>query len=390
MIKKIVILGSTGSIGTSTLKSISKNKNFKVLLITANKNIKKLLDQSIKYNVKYAIIEDHGKYIKYKKKFKKNNIILYNGFKKINSIIKGKVSFSINAISGINGLEPTLKIIPLTEKILIANKESIICAWEIILKKLNKYNTEFIPIDSEHFSIWKLIKNENNQNIDKILLTASGGPLLNKTKKQLLNIKPEVALNHPNWKMGKKISIDSSTMMNKIFEFIEARKIFKLKKKKLSIIIHPSSFVHAIVFFKGNIIKLLAHQTNMMIPISNALGIYKKNNNYSFLDNMDKLNNLKFQNPKINQFPLLRILDYIPENFTYFETILITINDNLVYKYLNNSINYISIHLNLLRLIKSPFFKRYYKLKPKNIYDIKEMISLTNNFIENKIKNYEN
>ena len=390
MIKKIVIFGSTGSIGTSTLKSISKNKNFKVLLITANKNIKKLLDQSIKYNVKYAIIEDQGKYIKYKNKFKKNNIILYNGFKKINSIIKGKVSFSINAISGINGLEPTLKIIPLTEKILIANKESIICAWEIILKKLNKYNTEFIPIDSEHFSIWKLIKNENNQNIDKILLTASGGPLLNKTKKQLLNIKPEVALNHPNWKMGKKISIDSSTMMNKIFEFIEARKIFKLKKKKLSIIIHPSSFVHAIVFFKGNIIKFLAHQTNMMIPISNALGIYKKNKNYSFLDNMDKLNNLKFQNPKINQFPLLRILDYIPENFTYFETILITINDNLVYKYLNNSINYISIHLNLLRLIKSPFFKRYYKLKPKNIYDIKEMISLTNNFIENKIKNYEN
>ena len=128
----------------------------------------------------------------------------------------------------------------------------------------------------------------------------------------------------------------------------------------------------------------------MMIPISNALGIYEKNNNYSFLKNMDKLNNLKFQNPKINQFPLLKILDYIPENFTYFETILITINDNLVYKYLNNSINYISIHLNLLRLIKSPFFKRYYKLKPKNIYDIKEMINVTNNFIENKIKNYEN
>ena len=315
---------------------------------------------------------------------------MYYGFEKINSIIKSKVSFSINAISGIDGLDPTLKIIPLTEKILIANKESIICAWEIILKKLNKYKTEFIPIDSEHFSIWKLIKNENNQNVDKILLTASGGPLLNKTKKQLLNIKPKVVLNHPNWKMGKKISIDSSTMMNKIFEFIEARKIFNLKKKKLSIIIHPSSFVHAVVFFKGNIIKLLAHQTDMMIPISNALGIYEKNNNYSFLKNMDKLNNLKFQNPKINQFPLLKILDYIPENFTYFETILITINDNLVYKYLNNSINYISIHLNLLRLIKSPFFKRYYKLKPKNIYDIKEMINVTNNFIENKIKNYEN
>ena len=389
MIKKIVILGSTGSIGTSTLKSISRNKNYKIQLITANKNIKKLLNQSIKYNVKNAIINDYRKFVKYKKKFKNNKINLYYGFEKINSIIKSKVSFSINAISGIDGLDPTLKIIPLTEKILIANKESIICAWEIILKKLNKYKTEFIPIDSEHFSIWKLIKNENNQNVDKILLTASGGPLLNKTKKQLLNIKPKVVLNHPNWKMGKKISIDSSTMMNKIFEFIEARKIFNLKKKKLSIIIHPSSFIHAVVFFKGNIIKLLAHQTNMMIPISNALEIFEKNSNYSFLDNMDKLNNLKFENPKIKQFPLLKILDYIPENFTYFETILITINDNLVYKYLNHSITYISIHLNLLRLIKSPFFKSYYKLKPKNIYDIKKMINVTNNFIENKIKNYE-
>ena len=386
--KKVIILGSTGSIGTSTLKSISKKKNFKVFLLTANKNIKKLLNQSIKYNVKHAIIEDNRKYIKYKKLFKKYKINLYCGFKNINNILKNKVSFSINAISGINGLDPTLKIIPFTKKILIANKETIICAWDIISKELIKHKTEFIPIDSEHFSIWKLINNENIKNLDQIFLTASGGPLLNKTKKQLLNVEPKIALNHPNWKMGKKISIDSSTMMNKIFEFIEAKKIFNLKKNKLSIIIQPSSFVHAIVFFKGNIIKLLAHKCNMMIPISNALGIHNKINKDTFLENINELNNLKFQKPSIKQFPLLKILNFVPENSSYFETILITINDNLVYKYLDNDINYISINRNLIRFIKSPFLRKYYKLKPKSIYDIKKMINLTNNFIEKKIKNY--
>ena len=386
--KKIIILGSTGSIGTSTLKSISKEKNFKVFLLTANKNINKLLNQSIKYNVKHAIIEDNRKYIKYKKLFKKYKINLHCGFKNINNFLKNKVSFSINAISGINGLDPTLKIIPFTKKILIANKETIICAWDIISKELIKHKTEFIPIDSEHFSIWKLINNENIKNLDQIFLTASGGPLLNKTKKQLLKVEPKIALNHPNWKMGKKISIDSSTMMNKIFEFIEAKKIFNLKKNKLSIIIQPSSFVHAIVFFKGNIIKLLAHKCNMMIPISNALGIHNKINKDTFLENINELNNLKFQKPSIKQFPLLKILNFVPENSSYFETILITINDNLVYKYLDNDINYISINRNLIRFIKSPFLRKYYKLKPKSIYDIKKMINLTNNFIENKIKNY--
>tara|TARA_Y100001958_G_C21094781_1_gene446752 strand:- start:427 stop:966 length:540 start_codon:yes stop_codon:yes gene_type:complete len=177
-------------------------------------------------------------------------------------------------------------------------------------------------------------------------------------------------------------------MMNKIFEFIEAKKIFNLKKNKLSIIIQPSSFVHAIVFFKGNIIKLLAHKSNMMIPISNALGIHNKINKDTFFENINKLNNLKFQKPNIKQFPLLKILNFVPENSSYFETILITINDCLVYKYLDKDINYISINRNLIRFIKSPFLRKYYKLKPKSIYDIKKMINVTNNFIENKIKNY--
>ena len=389
MIKEVVLLGSTGSIGSSTLKIISKKRKFKVTLLSASNNIHKLFKQSIKFKVKHAIICDNEKYNKFKSKFKKKKIKLHFGFQNIDKIIKKKVSYCINAITGIDGLDPTLKLIPLTDKILIANKESIICGWNLIYKKLLKYETKFIPIDSEHFSIWNLIKNQNINDVDKIILTASGGPFLKSPKKNILNIKPKFALKHPNWKMGKKISIDSSTMMNKIFEFIEAKKIFNLTNKKLDILIHPTSYVHAIVFFKGNIIKFLAHDTKMTIPIANALGIYDSTNEKNISKQIIKLKNINFEKPKLKQFPLLSIIDLIPNKYSYFETILTTINDNLVNKYLNNEINYISIHRNILKLIKSPFFKKYYNLKPKNIYDIKTMIDLTNNFLKNEIKSYD-
>ena len=389
MNKDIIILGSTGSIGKSTLKSISKKKNFKIILLTTNKNIKKIFNQAINYKVKNVIVEDEAEFNKYKIKFKKKKINLYLGIKYIQKIIKKKTTFCVNAISGINGLDPTLRAIPLTKNILIANKESIICGWELISKKLKKYNTNFIPIDSEHFSIWKLIQNEKREKIDKIILTASGGPFLNKSKKKISNIKPSIATKHPNWSMGKKISIDSSTMMNKVFEFIEAKKIFNLKKDKLSILIQPSSFIHAIVYLNGEIIKLLAHEPNMKIPISNALGINNKKISKITNGNIKKFNNLNFSIPKVNNFPLLKILNLIPENETYFEIILTTLNDNLVNKYLNDRINYISIQKNLLYFIKCKFFKKFYKVKPLNINDVKKMIKITNNYLNKNIKLYE-
>ena len=385
MINNIIILGSTGSIGSTVLNVIKKKKNFKVSLITTNKNVKKILKQAILYNVKNVIVEDENEYKKFKIIFKRKKINLYLGINNLKKIVKSKVAFCVNSISGIDGLEPTLDIIPNTKNILIANKESIICGWNLIHKKLIKYKTNFIPIDSEHFSIWELIKNENSENIKKIILTASGGPFLNMKKKKLHNIKPSLALKHPNWKMGKKISIDSSTMMNKIFEFIEAKKIFNLSNNQLSILIHPSSFVHAIVFFKGNLIKLLAHETTMSVPISNALGIKNDLNNTFVEKNYDKLNYLKFLKPNDNMFPLLSLLKVLPNKNTLFETILITLNDTLVKKYLNGSINYNSIQLNLLKHIKNPYFKKFYKLKPKNIYDIKKTVVLTKSYLEKNL-----
>ena len=386
MIKKIFLLGSTGSIGTTSLNVIRKNKKkFQIELLTTNKNIYKLYKQTIEFNVKNVVIFDNGIYLKYKNKFEKKKIKVYlsiNDFFKKN---KKKSHLTINAISGIEGLEPTIKIIKYSKSLAIANKESIICGWNFIKKELRKYNTKFIPLDSEHFSIWSLLKNENINNVKKIYLTASGGPFLFKSLVKIKNIKPKFALQHPNWKMGRKISIDSATMMNKIFEVIEAIKIFDLKQNKIEILVHPKSYIHAIIHFNNGITKLLAHTTTMEIPIANVIN--SKNEHYEFPNNnfsFNKLNGINFFKPDKKNFPLLNILNYKFNN-TFLEIILVTINDGLVRKYLENKISYISIHEKMITILKKPYFSKYYELKPKNFNDISFMIKRVKKFLEKDI-----
>ena len=387
MIKELIILGSTGSIGKSTLNVIRKNKNkFKIKLLSTNNNINKVYSQAIEFKVKNVLIANKNNYQKFKNNFKRKNINVYFNINDAFKKYKKKIFCSINAISGIEGLEPTLQIIKYSKNIALANKESIICGWNFISKELKKNNTNFIPLDSEHFSIWTMLKNENLQNVKKIYLTASGGPFLSKNLSQIYNIKAKYALKHPNWSMGKKISIDSATMMNKIFEVIEAVKIFDLSIKKFDILIHPKSYVHAIVHFKTGLTKFLAHDTTMQIPIINSLHL--KNEKFQFNNknfNFYKLNGENFINTDIKKFPLLNILK---KNFinTYFETILITINDELVKKYLHNKISYISLHKILLKLIKKPYFTKYYKSSPNNINDIKIMVKITTDYLNNYLE----
>ena len=388
MKNKIIILGSTGSIG-STVLNLIKKQNYNVILLSANNNIKKLLQQSIKYNSKFAVIENEYLYKKYFNLFKRNKIKLFYGIKNINKIINNKINFCVNSITGIEGLEPTLKIIPKTKVLLMANKESIICGWHLIHKLLIKNNVEFIPLDSEHFSIWNLIPKSDKSQITKIFITASGGPFLNKEFKNLKNISPDKALKHPNWKMGKKITIDSSTMMNKIFELIEASKIFDLSLNKLSIVIHPESYIHAIVEINNSLIKILAHETTMSVPIANALNINLKKKKTTIL-NINKLNNLKVLAPNVKNFPLLDLIKYIPNKNSYFETVLVTLNDELVKLFLKKKINYISIHYNLLNMIINPYFFKYYKKAPRNINDIKNMILKVRKFLKLNALNYDN
>ena len=384
MDKDIIILGSTGSIGTSTLNIIRRNKKkFNIKLLTANNNIKKILSQSIEFKVNKIVIQNKKKYIKFENQFKRNKIQVFFDLEKALKSINKKVHYTINAISGIDGLEPTIKIIKYTKNIAIANKESIICGWKFIKNTLKKNKTNFIPIDSEHFSIWSLIKNEKKKNIKKIYLTASGGPFLYKKLLNVKNVKAKLALKHPNWNMGKKISIDSATMMNKIFELIEAKNIFNLDINKFDIIIHPKSYIHAVVHFNNGLVKFLTHDTNMEVPIMNSLYL----NNESFIYNDNKLNfeilnGINFINPDKKKFPLLNLIKIIPIKNSYFETILITINDELVTRYLRGEINYFSLNNNLLNMIKKPYFTKYYQSSPNNINDIKNMV--------NKVKNYLN
>ena len=311
MTKDIIILGSTGSIGESSLKVIKKNKKkFKIKLLTTNKNIQKILDQALEFNVKRVVIFDKDKYKKYSKKFRQKRIKVFFNLKEALKTNSKKVYFTISAISGIEGLEPTLNIIKHTKNLGIANKESIICGWNFIKKEIVENNTKFIPLDSEHFSIWSAIKDENKENIKKIYLTASGGPFLYKKLSNIHNIKPEQALKHPNWKMGKKITIDSATMMNKIFEIIEAKKIFDLNIKKLDILIHPRSYIHAIIHFNTGLTKLVAHETTMQIPIINSL--FERNETFSYNNkNFDylNLNGLDFIKPNVKNFPVRKLIN---------------------------------------------------------------------------------
>ncbi len=369
MKKKIAILGSTGSIGKSCVDILRNDKkNFEVILLTANKNYKELYKQSKLLNVKNLIIIDKEGFNFLKKKNKKLNI--YNDYKCLDKILKKKIDYTMSSITGLDGLKPTLNIIEKTKTIAIANKESIICAWNLIQEKLIKFKTEFIPIDSEHFSIWSLINNQKKENIEKIYITASGGPFIDLPNKKFDKIKLSDALKHPSWRMGKKITIDSATLMNKVFEVIEAKNIFNINYKKISILTHPKSYVHAIVKFENGLTKILAHDPDMKIPIYNSLYSPEKKNYKSKSLNFEILNQLNLKKVDLIKFPLVKILDNLPKYPSLYETALITINDYLVHKFLAKEINFKKLTKLINKISNLKEFQKFKKIKPKNVDDI--------------------
>ena len=374
--KKIAIFGSTGSIGSSLLKIIKDDKkNFKIELLTANKNYKKLIKQAKFFNVKNIIITDHNSFLITTKLLKDTKIKIFENFNSLNKIfnIKKKINYSMCAISGFEGLKPTLDIIKFTKTIAIANKESIICGWNLIKKDLKKYKTNFIPVDSEHFSIWSLLENNKKNNFEKIYITASGGPFRNLPLKKFKNISIKDALKHPNWSMGKKITIDSATMMNKVFEIIEAKKIFNLDYNQLEILIHSKSYLHAIVKFDNGLSKLLVHDTNMMIPIFNS--IYFNNNKKFKSKDLDikTLNNLNLKKIENIRFPVIKILNNLSKEDSLFETIIVSANDKLVKLFLNNKIKFTDISNRLLKICSITEFNKFRSIKPKNIEEINDL-----------------
>ena len=304
---KIAILGSTGSIGKSTLDVIKKDKKkFDVILLTANNNYKKLIQQAKDFNVKNVLINNKLFYERVKNSLKKNKTKVFSGDIAITDIISGKLDYTLSAIVGLAGLQPTVDSIKISKNVAIANKETIICGWHILSKLKKKHKTNILPVDSEHFSIMELTKNVSNNEIEEIIITASGGPFLNTSLNKLNYVNPKQAINHPNWKMGKKISVDSANLMNKVFEVIEAYKFFGFEKRKYRILIHPQSYVHSIIRFKNGLIKMILYNADMKIPISNIL--YGKKNHYLNISKIDTkiLNGLNFYEVNVKNFPSIK------------------------------------------------------------------------------------
>ena len=383
--KKIAIFGSTGSIGSSLLKIIKDDqKNFKIELLTVNKNYKKLIKQVKLFNVRNVIVTDYNSFLITTKLLKNAKVKVFNNFDSLNKIFNtnNKIDYSMCAISGFKGLKPTLDIIKFTKTIAIANKESIICGWNLIKKDLKKNKTYFIPVDSEHFSIWSLLDDNKKNNFEKIYITASGGPFNKLPLQKFKNISIKDALKHPNWSMGKKISIDSATMMNKVFEIIEAKKIFDLSYKQLEILIHPKSYLHAIVKFNNGLSKLLVHDTSMTIPIFNSIYLDNNKKIKSKKINIKILNNLDLKKVDNIKFPVMKVLKNINDKDSLFETIIVSANDKLVNLFLSGKIKFTDISSNLLKICNMPQFTKFKSKKPKNIDDINNLV----NYVSLKIE----
>ena len=382
MKKKIAIIGSTGSIGKTLINIISKDKNkFEIKLLTANKDYKTLFRQAKIFNVKNLIITDPKSFKVSIKKNKNKTIKIFNHFNSLDVIFKKKIDYTMSSITGINGLLPTIKMIKFTKKIAIANKESIICGWNLIRKELKKNNTNFIPVDSEHFSLWFGLKCLNIDSIEKIYLTASGGPLFKTPLNKFKKIKVSQALKHPNWKMGDKISIDSATMINKIYEVIEAKNIFDISYKKIKILIHPKSYIHALLKFNNGLTKIVAHDTTMKIPIFNTL--YSDGNQKLDTKKLDIkiLNNLRFDKVNVKRYPMINLLKFLPNKHSLYETVIVSANDALVEFFLNEKIKCTDINKRLFKIIKLKEFMKFKKLYPTNIKDILNL----NNYVRLKI-----
>ena len=372
MKKKIAILGSTGSIGCSTLDVIRKNKNnFNIVLLSANNNYKKLISQAKEFKAKNVIIKNKIFYKKVKKSLKKNNTKVYTFDESLLKIIKSKLDYTMSSIVGLAGLQPTIDAIKISKVVAIANKETIICGWEILSRVVKKYNTKILPVDSEHFSIMSLTNQIQDNEIEEILITASGGPFLNLPLKKLKNVSSSQAVKHPNWKMGKKISVDSANLMNKVFEVIEAIKIFNFNKKKYKIVIHPQSYVHSIIRFKNGLIKMILHDTDMKIPIANILSEKK----YKFLNirNIDPkyLSKMTFETVDVKKYPSVLLVDKCLNMGHSAPIIVNACNEVLVGLFLKKKIGFLDIVKTINKIFKDKDFKKYAKRKPKSVNDIK-------------------
>ena len=343
----IAILGSTGSIGHSTLEVIRQNKkDFLINLLTAKTNHKLLIEQCEEFNPEFVYLEDEQarKVFEGNLLDKKLQTCVIQSLKEFEEIIgSNETDVVVAGMVGIAGLMPVHFAIQKGKKVLLANKESYVVAGEYLNNLCKETGATIFPIDSEHSAIHQCLNNEANKSgVSRIILTGSGGPFLNKDIEEFSSITPEQAINHPVWNMGKKISVDSSTLMNKGLEVIEARWLFDFEN--IEILIHPEGIIHSLVEFKDNSVLAQLSNPDMKIPIAYGLGYPNRINSGSNKLKLHEIKSLHFQEPDLNKFPCLKLaIDLLPEGGTSF-SVLNAANEECVAAFLDGRISYIQIY----------------------------------------------
>lgn len=366
--KTISILGSTGSIGTQSLDVIRNSSDFKVVGLSTNSNIDLIEKQAIEFRPQMVGVMDEEMAQTLKKRLKRYNIKVVEG---INGLIEIATESSaetiITSVVGIIGLVPTLEAIKEGKNIALANKETLVTAGELVMAEAMKNNVNVIPIDSEHSAIFQCMKSGKPKEIRRIILTASGGPFRGRQRNDLENVTVKEALNHPNWSMGKKITIDSATLMNKGLEVIEAKWLFDIDIDKIDVIVHPQSVIHSMVeFIDGNIIAQMGI-ADMRIPIQYALNYPNRIKNSINSLNLIEIGKLSFESPDINTFECLRLAIYALEKGGTMPAVLNAANEVAVDLFLNGKIKFLEIP----EVIKKTMYKHNLILTP-NLDDILE------------------
>ncbi|MAI84881.1 MAG: 1-deoxy-D-xylulose-5-phosphate reductoisomerase [Rickettsiales bacterium] len=344
MKKKITIYGSTGSVGNSTLDIYEKhNDKFELVGLTVNKNYEKLLEQVKKYKPKVVAIKNESAYQKFKKENNDLDLIILGGDQCLIDILDFRPDLIIASIVGSAGLLPVIKAAELGINIGLANKESLVCSGEILKSIVRVNNVKLLPIDSEHNAIFQVFENSNKNEIEKIILTASGGPFIGLKRHELKCIKPEEAISHPNWNMGRKISVDSATLMNKGLEFIEAYYLFDMKINQIDVLIHPQSIVHSCVQYSDGSVLAQLGTPDMRTPIAYAMGYPERISAPIKKLNLADISDLSFSKPDHDTFPALNLAINALKVGKNAPTILNAANEIAVEAFLKKSIPFLSI-----------------------------------------------
>lgn len=342
--RNIAVLGSTGSIGTQTLDVVRNNKDLKITALSANSNIELLEKQIREFHPAIVCLMDESYAKELKNNIKDMDVKVLTGMDGLIECATYKSTHTlVTAVVGMIGIMPTIEAIKAGKDIALANKETLVCAGHIIMPLVKKHNISLYPVDSEHSAIFQAINGENGNELSRIILTASGGPFLGKTKEELKNVVLEDALNHPNWSMGKKITVDSSTLVNKGLEVIEAKWLFDIDFDQIEVVIQPQSIIHSAVEFIDGSIMAQMGTPDMRLPIQYALYYPKRKALSGERIDFFKLTKLDFEKPDIETFPALELAYKVGKAGGSLPTVFNAANETAVEKFLNRKIRYLDI-----------------------------------------------